>query len=207
LLTKKDFFDTFVEADKLQPQAPIIFAGNESDVSVIETDRFGVRHKNGGEVVVVNADSYTSCDSWQEFIDAYKNSEYAVGIFAHPQEMGGGKDGLWDFDFKNKYTSELAKLMKGIEVGNGYNIGPNAINEYSFSCALDAGFRVSTVSSCDHHGPNNWGYKAYPAKTVIMAYEKSKEAFLDALYNLRFYASESASIKLLVNVNGKNAPC
>ncbi len=207
LLTKKNFFETFVAVEEFQPMEQIIFAGNESDVSVIETDRFGVRHKNGGEVVVINADNYVSCESWQEFIDAYKNFEYAVGIFAHPQEMGGGKDGIWNFDFKNKYSPELAKLMRGIEVGNGYNVGSNAVNEYSFSCALDAGFRVSTVSSCDHHGPENWGYKAYPAKTVIMAYEKSKEAFLDALYNLRFYASESANIKLLVKVNGKNVPC
>lgn len=207
LMTKKDFFEAFVSVEELQPEGQIFFAGNESDVSLMETDRFGVRHKNGGEVVVLNADSYISCDNWQEFLDAYKNSPYAVGIFAHPQEMGGGNDGLWDFDFKNKYTPELAGIMKGIEVGNGYNIGPNAITEYSFSCALDAGFRVSTVSSCDHHGPNNWGYKAFPGKTVLMTYERSKEAFLDALFNLRFYACESADLKLDITVNGKRIPC
>ena len=207
LMTKKDFFDSFVEAESLNSSDPIIFVGNESDVSLMEEDRFGVWHKNGGEVVVLNADNYISCDDWHEFLDAYKNSEYAVGIFAHPQEMGGGNDGLWDFDFKNKYSPELARIMKGIEVGNGYNIESNSVNEYSFSCALDAGFRVSTVSSCDHHGPNNWGYKAFPAKTVIMAYEKTKEAFLDAIYNLRFYACESANLKLTVRVNGMNAPC
>ena len=205
LLSKKDFFETFSEVEKAKPSDIVIFPGNESDVSVKEKDRFGIEHNIAGEVVCLNADGYVSCSSWSEFADTYKNSPLPICIFAHPQEMGGGNSGLWGFDFTSINSERLKRMFKGIELGNGRDIGSNAIQEYSYSQALDAGFRVSTTLSSDWHA--NWSFNAYPGKTVVMACEKSKEAFVDSLNNMRFYGCESANLKLDIKVNGRAVPC
>ena len=98
-------------------------------------------------------------------------------------------------------------------MGDGSERQQNLIHEYSYSVALDNGFKVSTTCSSDSHGaksdnPNGpkWGYKRFPGKTVIMAKEKSREAFVDALRHNRFYGCESGNLKLRYTVNGKAAP-
>lgn len=209
LMSNRDLFLSFTAAEEAKSHYGVVFfAGNESNVSIREYDRFGAPHNNAGEAVVINADSRAACDGWDSFLDAYKNSPYAIGFFCHPQEMGGGDTGLWDFDFEKKYTPALAKMMKGIAIGDGIpNSQSNDVNELAFSRALDAGFRVSTTSSGDRHGITKWGFSAVPGKTVLIANEKSKEAFLDALNSLRFYACESGNLKLDIRVNGVSAPC
>ena len=72
--------------------------------------------------------------------------------------------------------------------------------------ALDQGFKVSTTCSSDSHGPQ-WGYDSFPGKTVVMAKEKTPEAFVDAFRNNRFYATESGNLKIRYSVNGRYAPC
>jgi hypothetical protein len=92
-------------------------------------------------------------------------------------------------------------------MGDGGNRSANMLHFYTYSVALDNGFRVSpTCSSDSHGGAKGWGYQRFPGKTVIMAPEKSKEAFLDAILNNRMYASSTGNVKLYYEVNGKAAP-
>jgi hypothetical protein len=70
--------------------------------------------------------------------------------------------------------------------------------------ALDAGLRVSPTCSSDAH--RWWGYDRFPGKTVIMAPHKSKEAFLDAIFHNRMYATSTGNVKLRYSVNGQVAP-
>ena len=86
---------------------------------------------------------------------------------------------VWNFSLEKNNTPALRRMVKLVEVGNGGDRKSNLINEYVYSVALDNGFRVSTCCSSDSHGPV-WGYGAFPGKTVLMAPEKSREAFLDA---------------------------
>ena len=118
------------------------------------------------------------------------------------------------FCFYKNNTPEMLRLMRGVEMGDGSERQQNLIHEYAYSAALDYGFRVSTTCSSDSHGAKSadptgpkWGYKRFPGKTIIMAKEKSREAFIDALRHNRFYGCESGNIKLRYTVNGKTAPC
>lgn len=205
LLTGKEFFRGYWDAFSMEESGPVVFPGSEAEVTPLWKDRYGVEHKLGGELVVINTDSYASTWSWSDFFRRYQTSPFAVGILAHPQMVGISMKGIWNFALDQNRTPELLKLLRGVEMGDGSSRESNLINEYTYSTALDNGFRVSTTCSSDRHGPV-WGGKQYPGKTIFMAPEKSKEAFLDALDSCRFYASESGNVKLYYEVNGQAAP-
>lgn len=200
----KDFFRGFTDTEKAGPMELVIFPGCESEVTVIEEDRYGLTHKNSGEIVTVNANNYAAAKTWEEFYENFKESPFAVMVLAHPQVVGWDKNGIWNFSLHKNNAPYFKEVLRGVEMGDGSVRGSNAINEYYYSVALDNGFKVSPTCSSDSHGPK-WGYHRFPGKTIIMAPEKSKEMFLDALWNRRFYACESGNIKLYYTVNGKGA--
>ena len=183
----------------------IVFAGAESEITYTELDRLGVLHRLSGEIVTINSAGYSDVKSWNDFYSDMEYSPRAIAIFAHPHVVGFSTNGIWNFNFKRNNTPRMLELMRGIEMGNGEDRKENLLHEYAYSAALDAGFRVSTTCASDSHGPI-WGYDVMPGKTVIMATERSREAFLDALISNRFYATESGNVKLSYTVNGKPAP-
>jgi hypothetical protein len=183
----------------------ILFPGSEAEITAIELDRFGIPHKNSGEIVTVNANTFSGAGNWVDFFRAYQDSPFAVCTLAHPLILGYSTPGIWNFSVENNNCPRFRQLIKLIEMGDGTDRNSNLINECIYSQALDNGFRVSTTCSSDSHGPI-WGYERIPGKTVIMASEKSREAFLDAMWNNRVYASCSGNIKLRYSVNGKVAP-
>lgn len=197
----RDFFRGFAEARKEESSDAVILPGSEAEVTVIEEDRFGIPFKNSGEIVCVNSSQYRSTHSWEDFYKAMSEAPYAVGVLAHPYIAGHVVKGVWNFSLHKNNGPEMCHLIKGIESGNGGLRHANPINEYMYSLALDNGFRVSLTCASDCHTPK-WGYDIFPGKTVIMAYEKSKEAFLDALLARRFYATESGNVRVHYTVNG-----
>jgi len=205
LLTDKEFFRGYWDAFCMEDSRPVVFPGSEAEVSPLWDDRYGVEHKLGGEIVVINTDSYASAGNWEKFFSRYQTSPFAIGILAHPQVIGISRKGIWNFALDRNRTPKLLQLLRGVEMGDGSDRDSNLINEYTYSVALDNGFRVSTTCSSDRHGPE-WAGGQYPGKTILMAPERSKEAFLDALDSCRFYASESGNVKLYYEVNGQAAP-
>lgn len=199
---RKDFFRGFTDLEQVQPMSTVIFPGSESEVTLVEADRFGRNHKNSGEIVCVNANNFRFARSWEPFWEAFSDAPYAVCVLAHPQVVGWDKNGIWNFQLHKNNTPLMKQLIKGVEMGQG-NAGC-MLYEHTYSVALDCGFHVSTTCSSDCHGPR-WGYDAWPGKTVLMAPEKSREMFLDALLNRRFYATESGNVKLWYTVNGSIA--
>ncbi len=206
VINDTDFFRCFTAAEEAQPMDAVIMPGAESEVFFVENDRLGIPHRHSGEIVTLNSAGYVNAQSWQEFTDTFKSSPEPIGIFAHPIVSGFSTKGLWDFDFKNRTDPEMLRLMRGIELGNGEDMAENLVYEYAYSDALDAGFRISPTQGCDFHGPV-WGFNAVSGKTVILAPERSYEAFVDAFRNNRFYATESGNVKLRYSVNGMTAPC
>ncbi len=199
-----DFFRGFVENEKAQPMHTVIFPGAESEVGYKETNRFGALIRKSGEIVTFAASNYCNCPDWETFYAAFENEKMPVGIFAHPQVVGWSTPGIWDHDFPTRFESPAMKhLICGLEVING-GVG-DLFDEYSYSVALDAGFRLSPAANSDSHGPE-WGYDHMKPKTVLMAGERSREAFLDAFRARRFYTTESGNVRLSFTVNGKSAP-
>ena len=201
----RDFFRGFRETEEAQPMEFVMFPGSESEISLIETDRYGFTRKNAGEMVCVNVDNFICTNGWEDFYKAYETSPFGVCIFAHPQVVGYDRNGVWNFCFHKINTPKMKQLVRGVEMGDGSDRGSNCLNELVYSLALDCGFRVAPTCSSDCHGPV-WGFEQAPGKTVVMAPEKSKEAFLDALRSNRFYACESGKVKLKYTVNGQTAP-
>ncbi|MBQ8894388.1 MAG: discoidin domain-containing protein [Clostridia bacterium] len=200
-----DFFRGFVETERAAPMKTVIFPGAESEVRYTEIDRFGTVIRKSGEIVTFNAGDYCDSEEWETCCKMFAGEKLPVGIFAHPHVVGWSTPGVWDFDFPARSTPEMKHLICGIEVRNGLSEKKNFLHEYSYSAALDAGFRLSPVASSDSHGPC-WGYGYMKPKTVLMAAEESREAFLDAFRSLRFYATESGNVRLSFTVNGMRAP-
>jgi hypothetical protein len=200
----RDFFHGFAGAEERSHLSPVLLPGSESEVTVVEWDRFGIPYKNSGEIVFLNTTQFVNPHDWQTFYDALEKSPFGVCILAHPYVVGHSVKGIWNFSLHKNDPPVFRDRLRGVEMGNGIDRQSNMINEYMYSVALDNGFRVSPTCGSDHHG-NNWGFGVCPGKTILMAYENSKEAFLDALFNRRFYATESGNVKVYYTVNGVEA--
>lgn len=203
VLNARDFFRGYVDAGRMEEKL-VFFPGAEGQVTQVETDRYGVPHMHGGEVLTFNADRAVMTDSWDGLFAALKNSPFAFCGYPHPQIIGFSVKGIWDFQHRNNNDSRFRKLFRFTEMGDGTSLHSHILNEYIYSVALDEGFHVSPTCASDYH--TVWGYDTFPGKTVIMAKEKSKEAFLDAILNNRMYATSTGNVKLWYCVNGKTAP-
>lgn len=200
-----EFVRGFLAEEAARPMSPIIFPGAESAIMKIEPNRLGVDCRHGGEIVSINADNHVRAKEWSDFLEAYKTSAEPVLIFAHPL-TDSPIYGCADFQFEKicRYP-ELLRMIKCIEMGNGNPIKANVLHEYAYTRALDAGFRLTASCGSDRHELH--GFKHSPGRTVVMAKEKSREAIIDSLLNLRAYATESGNVKLKYTVNGSPAPC
>lgn len=204
-LNDREFFRGFAEAEDAGPMELIVFPGSEAEISSYEEDRFGLKHKNSGEIVCVNAAAYGGFPSWGAFMRAYELSPFTIATLAHPQIIGHSFNGVWNFELDRNNSPRFRQMVKMVEMGDGTDRSSNLIHEHSYSKALDNGFRVSTTCSSDSHGPL-WSYDRIPGKTIVMAPEKSKGAFLDAFLNNRVYASMTGNVKVSYTVNGHTAP-
>lgn len=201
----REFFRGFTGAEELSHLSPVILPGSESEITAVEYDRFGIPYKNSGEIVCVNTDRFLCLYDWQTFYDNLEEAPFTVSILAHPYISGFSVKGIWNFSLHKNDPPVFRDRLRGVELGNGADRACNKLHEYMYSVALDNGFRVSPTCGSDCHG-KKWGFGVCPGKTVLMAYENSKEAFLDALFNRRFYATESGNLKVYYTVNGVEAP-
>lgn len=204
-LNPREYFRGFADAYDAGQDELIVFPGAEAEVASHEEDRFGVFHKNAGEIVTVNAQTCVSTHSWKEFFDGYETSPYAISCLAHPQIIGHSCKGVWNFRLTANTSPRFRQMVRLVEIGDGTDRQANLLNEFMYSVALDAGFKVCPTCSSDAHGPV-WGFERFPGKTIIMAKEKTKEAFYDAILSNRLYASSTGNVKIRYTVNGKTAP-
>ena len=205
VITDEYFFRCFVEYERKRGvMRPIVFPSCESEIMYVEEDRYGVPYRYSGELLTINANNYAYTETFEEFFYRLRNNPQAVGIYAHPHVIGGSTRGIWNYRPRQYHPAPLVSLMKGVEVLGCPQGRENLLHEYVYSEALDAGMKISTTCGSDQH--HTWDFTLFPCATVIIAPEKSNEAFLDALHNLRFYACESGNIKLSYSVNGYTAP-
>jgi len=204
-LNAVEYYRGYADADDIGDDV-IYFPGSESQVTIREKDRYGIEHMHGGEIVLLNANIYPDEYSWGDWFHRLKKSPFAFCIFPHPQGIGFSVPGIWDFYLSENNDQRFLDLFRLVETGNGSNRETNMINAYTYSVALDNGFHVAPTCASDEHGKHGWGYDVFPGKTVIMAPEKSKEAFFDAILHNRVYATSSGNVMLYYEVNGKTAP-
>lgn len=204
----KEFFMGFVDVCAAQPMNTVILPGAESEITLIETDRFGQSHKNAGEIVTLCADNFAPVTTHAEFFEKMSTSPHIISILAHPQVLGFDRNGIWNFCLDKHRDDGFRDMVKLVEMGDARveDRDDDIINEFIYSVALDNGYRVSTTCSSDRHEAP-WGRAACGGKTIVMAPERSKEAFIDALRSCRCYCSDSGNLKLYCEVNGRAVPC
>lgn len=209
LLNDELFYRGFTDTERAQPLDTVIFPGSESSMDIIVRDKYGYDRCRGGEIVILNSDSYfcvgKNGNGWDDVFENQSTSPYSIAILAHPQIIAWSPYGMYGFRLDKYNTEKHRELIKYVEIGNGGIRASNEINELVYSTALDNGFYVSTTCSSDSHGPK-WGFDVFPGKTMIMAKAKTKADFHDALMNRRVYASESGSVMINYSVNGVRAP-
>ncbi len=201
LMNNREFFNVFLACEAVDDPDFIPFAGAESDISILEKDAYGRIHKNSVEIVTFNSADYAFCSSWDEFSHKTSQNPLAVASFAHPRILGYDKPGIWNFSLKEKTTLEMLDRFRMIEMGDGTDHEQTLIHELMYSVALDCGYKVAPISTSDRHCPP-WGSTSARGKTIILAPEKSREMFLDAILNARLYATENGNVKLWYTVNG-----
>ncbi len=203
VLNEYEFLRGFIAAEESVHDGLVVLPGSESEITFLENDRYGIRHKNSGEIVSVNTLYHSNSRTYEEYYERIGSANAPISVLAHPQVMGSFIPGIWNFCLDR--NQGLKPFVKCVEMGNGTPRSETPLFEHTLSVALDNGFRVSTSSGSDHHGPD-WSATVCPGKTVIMAREKTKEAFIDALLSNRCYASEQGNIKIRYSVNSTFAP-
>ena len=88
----ENFFRGFLEYESMKDRMEtVVFPGCESEIKYVEEDRFGRLHRRSGELVTLNANNFCQSNTYPEFFEAYENSPYVIGIFAHPHIMEIGR--------------------------------------------------------------------------------------------------------------------
>ncbi len=203
VLNESEFLRGFIAAEESVHDGLVVLPGSESEITFLENDRYGIRHKNSGEIVSVNTLYNSDSRTYEEYYKRIGSANEPISVLAHPQVMGSFIPGIWNFCLDR--NQELKRFVKLVEMGNGTTRDETPLFEHTLSVALDNGFRASTSCGSDHHGPS-WSAAVCPGKTIIMAREKTKEAFIDAILNKRCYASEQGNIKIRYSVNSTFAP-
>lgn len=202
IVDDREFFNLFLDAESEETPDFITFPGVECEVKLIEDDAYGRPHKNAGEIVTFNTAGYTVTNSWDDFFKSTSQNPLAISSFAHPQVLGYDKYGLWNFSLKENTTPQMLKRFKMIEMGNGRDEEDQVLlHETMYAQALDCGYHLAPVSTSDWHFPP-WGATCLRGRTIVLSPEKSREMFLDAIYNARLYATENGNVKLWYTVNG-----
>ena len=205
IMNAREYYRGYADAETAGENV-IFFPGAEGQVTQKEADRYGIVHMHGGEILMFNCNQVFECYSWDDFFRRLKNSPFAFCGYPHPQIVGISVPGVWNFRHMDNNDERFQKLFRFVEMGDGAHRSSNVINHYIYSVALDAGLKVSPTCSSDGHGPGRWGYDGFRGKTVIVATEKSKEAFLDAILSNRMYATSTGNVRVHYTVNGQTAP-
>ena len=210
LLNGEEVFSVYEAAEKNQTDGFVVFPGIEEQIDIDSTDRYGLPRRDSGEVVTVNPLGAGGVKSWEEFVERIQPSPYTIASLAHPQVLGYSRYGIWNFKLSQQTKPFMRDIVHLVEMGQGnFTDGKllrewNLVSERIYSIALDCGYKVGPNCASDSHGPV-WGAASYPGRTIILAPQKSKELFLDALKNARVYASENGNTKVFYTVNGKQA--
>ena len=82
-----EFFKGFATVEAAKPMETVILPGAESEITFIETDRYGESHKNSGEIVTLSADNFAAVATYEDFFTRMSTSPHIIAILAHPQTV------------------------------------------------------------------------------------------------------------------------
>lgn len=198
VMLDRDFFRGFLAEEKIPHENVVIFPGAEGSLTPVAPDRMGQNRKQFGEMLTLNLDNYIYGKQMDVAYKAISQNFMGFGAFVHPQVIGWDQCGVWNCAARENATAELKNLIRLVEMGTGDVRESNIAYEFVYSEVLDCGFKVAPACASDSHA----SYKPCSGKTIILAPQKSKELFMDAIRNCRVYATSSGLVKLGFSING-----
>lgn len=196
-----ELYDIYRTSEACANDDFVVLPGAEAEVDIDSTDDYGFPQRSSGEVLSINMEGLCVTKSWEDFIEGINPSSFTIAGLAHPQIVGYSRYCMWGFRLAEQTIPGMKEILHFVEIGNGKDRQANLINERVYSTALDCGYVVAPSCGSDSHGPV-WGASFMPGRTIILAPEKSKERFLDAIKHARMYATENGNVKLDYTVNG-----
>ncbi len=146
----------------------------------------------GGHISILNSQNYLNGRKQHLNIDKLSNwlssQCNVIAVINHPGRS-----------FRPiEYNSEMDKLLKLIEVGNGAFPRRYIRYEPYYYKLLDLGWHLGAINGQDNH-TSNWGDD--DNLTVILAEALNKDTLIDAMRNLRTYSTETRSLRLVFKAN------
>ena len=146
----------------------------------------------GGHISILNSQNYLNGRKQHLNINklsSWLSSQYnVIAAINHPSRS-----------FRPiEYNSEMDKVLKLIEVGNGSFPRKYIRCESYYYKLLDLGWHLGAINGQDNH-TNNWGDA--DNLTVILADALNKDKLIDAMRNMRTYSTETRSLRLVFKAN------
>lgn len=153
---------------------------------------FEMRWFAGGHINIINSQNYLN--GRKQHLNSQNLSKWLLGqnnVVAAINHPGRSFKPL-------EYDSEMNRVLKLIEVGNGSFPRKYTRCESYYYKLLDLGWHLGAINGQDNHF-NNWGDG--DNLTVLLSNALDKDALIDAMKNMRTYSTESRSLKLIYKIN------
>lgn len=164
------------------------WSGQYGHINTYATDGFVSR--NDGTYTVSGG---TGLVNYYELLTQYPQS---ISMFNHPGTTFG------TFDDYAYYTEEYDQVITMIEVGNGEGaIGSGGYwpSYEQYTRALDKGWHLAPANNQDNH-KGRWG-DANTARDVIWTNDFTKNGVLQAMREMRMYATEDNNLQVTYFIN------
>lgn len=153
---------------------------------------FEMRWFAGGHISILNSQNYLNGRKQhinQDNLSSWLiNQNNVIAAINHPGRS-----------FKPlEYNSEINRILKLIEVGNGSFPRKYMRCESYYYKLLDMGWQLGAINGQDNHF-QNWGDG--DNLTVLLSEKLNADSLLDAMRNMRTYSTESRSLKLIYKIN------
>lgn len=189
--TAEDFNNTVAEGGPNDgntfitvPGFEMTWSGGPGHINTFATDWFGSR-----------SDASLTLPKYYERL---KEDPESISQLNHPGTTFGTFD---DFDY---YDTTIDQYVTMIEVGNGEGAIHSSAYFPSFNYytrALDKGWHLAPTINQDNH-QGKWG-TANDGRDVVLVENLTRDEVLDALRQMRMYATEDKNMTVNYTVNGK----
>lgn len=150
-----------------------------------------------------NYDIYVAKSDYPSLWTAVNSKQGAIATLAHPNSTDYG-------NIASKYNEAADNAIYGVAVASGpafstsktYNDFPSSLSYLNYyKTMLSKGYHLAPQMDQDNH--NMTFGTANTNRMVVLATTKTREGIMDAIRNMRYYASEDCNLQVAFTAAGK----
>lgn len=149
-----------------------------------------------------NYDVYCAKGDYTTLINLINSTSGAIGLLCHPNntDFGNVYNLGYNLDFDNAIVGTAVKNGPAFSTNTTYT-DPDVGNFVSYwNRLLSKGYHLGPLADMDNHNSATMG-RSNQQRTVILAQNLSSSSVMDAMRNMRFYASEDYNTTVTFTVN------